>query len=120
MSMPQLRAELLTDVMACVDATLRELGIDAARADHCGHSVADMLSQHWGGQVISYPVDHAYKLSLRERQICKEWEAGGISRGELALKYNMTLRGMNKLLNRVKRRHVEDAQIDMFANPEQG
>jgi Mor family transcriptional regulator len=113
MSMAQQRAELLTDVMAHVAATLRELGIDADRADQCGHSIADRLAEHWGGQVICYPVDHAYRLSLRERQILDEYKAGA-GKNELAMKYVMTLRGINYLLKRAPRRHLEDNQPDLF------
>ena len=117
MSMAQVRAELLTDVMAHVEATLRELGIEPSTAMHAGHAVADMLAQHWGGQVVSYPVDHAYKLSLREREIL-EARAKGATPAELAFKYHMTTRGISILLKRAQRRHVEDAQIDLFATPE--
>lgn len=116
MSMAQLRAELLTDVMAHVEATLRELGIDAPRADHCGHAIADMLAEHWGGQVISMPVDHAYKLSLRERQILDALKCS--SKSEVAMRYGITISGINKLIQRARRRHVEDAQIDLFAASE--
>lgn len=115
--MAQVRAELLNDVMAHVEATLREIGIDAKVSEQCGHAVADMLAQHWGGQVVSYPVDHAYKLSLREREILAA-RAKGATPAELAFKYHMTTRGISILLKRAQRRHVEDAQIDLFSTPE--
>lgn len=115
--MAQVRAELLTDVMAHVEATLRELGIDASRANHCGHAIADMLVDQWRGQVISIPVDFAFKLSQREREILAA-RAAGASPAELAMKYSMTTRGINILLKRAQRRHIEDAQIDLFTASE--
>lgn len=110
--MAQLRAELLTDVMSHVEATLCELGVDGLKADHCGHAIADMLAQHWGGQVISMPVDHAYKLSQRERQILDALKC--CSKSEASMRFGITINGLNKLLRRAARRHVEDAQIDLF------
>lgn len=118
MTMAQLRAELLVDVMHQVEATLRDLGVDAEKADHCGHAVADMLSDHWRGQVVSIPMDHAFKLSLRERQVLEELKTHGKS--QTAFKFGMTIRGLNKLLRRAARRNLEDAQRDMFDHPPEG
>jgi Mor family transcriptional regulator len=113
-SMADRRAELLADVMAHVAAVLADLGIDPERADHCGHALADHLADHWGGQVISYPVDSSYKLSQRERLVLADRD-GGMSLVELAFKYQMTESGLRKLLRRAPRRHQVDAQIDLFA-----
>lgn len=112
--MSELRAELLADVAAHVESLMRELGIDATRAEHCGCAVADLLSEHWGGQVISVPVDHAYRLSMREREIVDAHKAGA-SKAELVNRYNITISGLNKLLRRAHRRHIVDAQIDLFS-----
>lgn len=114
MSMSELRAELLADVAAHVESTLRELGIDAARAEHCGCAVADMLSEHWGGQVLSMPVDHAYRMSIREREIVDAHKSGK-TKAELVARYEISLRGLNMLLRRAHRRHAVDAQIDLFS-----
>lgn len=114
--MAQLRAELLTDVMAHVEATLRELGVDVQKANHCGHAIADLLAEHWGGQVICFPVDHAYKLSQRERQIVEALETS--SKAEVVMRFGITMNGLNKLLRRAARRKAVDAQLDMFGHKE--
>jgi Mor family transcriptional regulator len=110
------RAELLEDVHAHVLDLLRDLGIDQDTADQCGSAVADRLCEHWGGQVISFPQDSAYKMSLREQQIVAELKAG-MGKSELAMKYRITMRGLNMLLRRATQRHQLDAQPDLFGPP---
>ena len=113
MSMAERRAELLADVSAHAAEVLRTLGLDPKRAEHCGHALADHLAEHWGGQVISIPVDHAMHLSLRERDILAAREAGK-SPHEIAREFGMTESGVRKLLKRAARRNAVDAQMPLF------
>ncbi len=115
MSMAERRAELLEDVIVHAAAVLADLGIDKARADHCSTALADYLAEHWGGQVISIPVDHAVRMSRREREILLDRQAG-MSPHQIATKYKMTESGVRKMLRRSDRRNAVDAQIDLFAS----
>lgn len=115
MSMAQQRAEFFQELMAHTDATLREQGVAPALAEQCGCALADRLSQVWGGQVISIPVDHAYKLSLRERQILNELREG-TDKLTLTRRYGITLSGLNKLIKRAQTRNFVDNQPDLFAD----
>lgn len=111
------RAELLADVVDHTAVVLAELGIDRDRAEMCGSALADYLAEHWGGQVISIPVDHAVRLSRRERAIVDERDRG-VSLAEIARRYHITENGLRKLLRRVARRNAVDAQLPLFASNE--
>lgn len=113
MSMAQRRAELLADVIDHASAALRELGVDGAHADQCAHALADHLAEHWGGQVISIPQDYAVKLSAREREIVALHKSG-IPKDELARRYRIAYRSINRLLHRASTRDAVDAQLDLF------
>lgn len=116
MSMADRRAELFTDVIAHVGKQLRDLGIDAQRADQIGHALADHLAEHWGGQVISIPVEHAIKLSVRDRQILSD-RAEGMSIAQLSAKWKLTDSALRYLFRRWAKRDLVDAQQDLFGAP---
>lgn len=118
MSMAERRAELLADVEAHVAQVLRDLGIDTERAEHCGCALADHLASHWGGQVVSYPMDHGHRLSKRERAILADRDAG-MSIPELCLKWQIGQSGLYKLIKRAQRRAAIDAQQDLFSGAEE-
>lgn len=113
-TMEHRRAELLADVSDHTAVLLCELGVERAHAELCGNALADHLAEHWGGQVISIPVDHAMRLSRREHEIVSDRNAG-LSLSELSRKYHITENGLRKLLRRVARRNAVDAQLPLFA-----
>ncbi len=109
MSMEDRRTELLAHVAQRAAEIVRELGIDDARADHIGAAIADMVAEDCGGQVISFPKDAAYRLSLREQVILQEHRSGS-GYADLMRRYNMTERGLRKLLKRAQDRHSGSRQ----------
>lgn len=117
MSTATLRAELLNDVAAHVEQCLRAQGVEQGHAEQCACAIADRLSEHWGGQVIYIPNDHAYRLSQREREILDALQSR--SKSEVAMAYGISIDGINKLIRRRARRDVVDNQPDLFqaANP---
>lgn len=112
-AMPARRAELLEDLVSQVGIVLDELGIAADLTTHVGHALADHLADHWGGQTLSFPKDHHYRLSLRETHILAESDRGATG-AQLARKYRMTERGVRKLLKRAKLRQADTRQADLF------
>lgn len=112
--MARRRHELLHDVDQTTTATaiLHGIGEDVAR--HIGSAVADMLSERWAGQQITFPLNGFYTLSDRERAIVQARNKG-VSFFDLARAFKMTERGVRKLVARVTAgRGAEDAQADMF------
>ncbi|MGH8037044.1 MAG: Mor transcription activator family protein [Stenotrophomonas sp.] len=107
------RSELLADAAAQAADTAREMGLSQDRADQIGAAVADRLAENWSGQVLSFPKDHAFKLSLREREILAA-HRDGASYSELARKYDMTERGIRKLIRRAELRDRNLNQLGLF------
>lgn len=111
-SMPARRAELLDDIVSQTSVVLAEFGLEGNVVEHLGHALADHLADHWGGQVLSFPKDAAYKLSKHERAILSEHRAGATI-AALATKYRFSERGMRKLLKRAASRdvHIDQQQL---------
>lgn len=107
------RHELLSDVADHAAATLRDYGIATDVAEQAGAAIANTLAEHWGGQLISIPKDYHFKLAKRDLRIYGEFN--GINHAQLARKYNLTVRGIYKLVERVRRREVERRQAELFS-----
>lgn len=108
------RNELLTDVQAVAIASLTEHVSDAA-AEMIASALVDRLADHWGGQLINFPKDHHWKLSKRDLEVYNAYN--GHNLGELAQRYNISERGLRKLLVRVRERIAKaskSANHDLF------
>lgn len=106
------RAELLGDLAAHTTAVLQELGVADDLATHAASALADHLASHWGGQVISFPKDASYRLAERERAILAAFT--GNNYAELAKAYNITERGLRKLIARALIRQRDLLQGNLF------
>jgi len=111
------RAELLEHVAARAAATAVDLGLASDLADQVGAAVADALADDFGGQVLSFPKDCAYRLSQRDRAIL-EAHRRGASLAELAHQYKITDRGLRMLLRRAESRDRDLRQQQLFGNPQ--
>ena len=112
-SMQARRNELLAEVACCAADTARDLGIAEDVALQLGAAVADALADHWGGQVITIPKDHFFRLSQRDRKILEEHRSGA-SYGLLARRHGMTERGIRILIRRARMRDRNLDQRDLF------
>lgn len=100
------RHQLLQEVADRATEAAQEIGIPAEVAAHVAAAVADFLCQHWAGQQITFPLRGAFGLSPRELAIAAEVNAGARPY-EIARKYEMTERGVRKLIARLQERgHV--------------
>lgn len=109
-TMADRRAELFRDMIAQVKHVLTvEFDEDADRAEHIGHALADHFADHWGGQNLTIPKDHHYRLCLREMAILDEL-ASGSSYAAITRKYKIGERGLRKLVHRAKARQIDTAQ----------
>lgn len=110
--MEDLRNELLSDVAAHAATVLQDHGVDGEVADQAGAAIADHLADHWGGQLITVPKDYAYRLALRDQAILAEFDGANLP--DLARRYNMTDRGIRKLLARAHKRQRDLYQGKLF------
>jgi len=112
MSMEKLRHELLTDLAEKASQLLRDFGIEADTSDQIGYALADHLAEHWGGQLISIPKNYAFKLIKRDLEI---WERfNGRNHAALAVEYGISVRGIYKVIQRVKRQQTALSQPGLF------
>jgi Mor family transcriptional regulator len=94
------RHELLSDLSAVAEHWLLDQDVPAIAASVTAAGLVDHIVAHWAGQVISFPKDAHYKLTVRELEIYDKHV--GDNADQLAREYGMTLRGMNKLLKRIR------------------
>lgn len=114
--MARRRHELLQDVEQSTKAAAIELGVTPDLAEHLGASIADMLSDRWAGQQLTFPLNGYYGLSQRELTIVERHDQGARV-FELAREFRMTERGVRKLLKRADdRRSYVSGQLDLFSD----
>lgn len=110
--MSKIRHELLSDVADHSALLIRDYGIDDDIADQVAHAIADHLATSWGGQVITMPKDHHFKLSKRDKAIYAKFN--GSNHSELATEFRV---GVQRIYNIVKRQGKADRaekQPDFF------
>lgn len=111
-SMGNRRHELLSEVAYYVESLAIEHGVSKDVSEQLGVNAANLLAENWGGQMISIPKDHFYKLAERDELIYTDFK--GNNWGELVRKYNMTENGIRRVINRVHKRIVNKLQPDLF------
>lgn len=116
--MSERRNELLTDLMALTERLLQEHAVGTTDAVIIASALADRLADHWGGQNITFPKDFRWKLAHLELEIYNFYD--GTNLGETALKFNITERGLRKLIGRARKRLVNRNQGGLFDTPAPG
>lgn len=96
----QKRNALLADLVQVATAHMEENEVPGAVAVTVAHSLADRLADYWGGQVIVFPRDFLWKLAKLELEIYDQFN--GQNYDELARQHGMTVRGVRKLIGRVR------------------
>lgn len=114
-TMEKRRQEVYEEIALFVADTLRNHGIPNDVSDQCGHAAADHMAEHWGGQVISFSMRSAFRMSVRELQILAAKNAG-LPVHQIAHDFDMSENGVRKLLSRVSRRNPIE-QIELFDAP---
>ncbi len=100
-SMAIRRNEFLEDLMEVARKHLQE-HVSAPAADLVAGSLTDHLADYWGGQLINIPKDYHWKLGRRELEIYDAYN--GTNLADLARRYDISERGLRKLLARVRKR----------------
>lgn len=110
--MQQRREALFEDIIQSVAITIKSLGYSENESLVTGSAVGDMFAQTWAGQVLSIPKDSRCKLMRLELEIYNKFDGRNVP--ELAMEYDMTERGMYKLIARTRKRLRENAQPGLF------
>ena len=121
-SMEERRNALLEDVAQFIAARLSEdlcahplKSLGPGDAEAIAYDLADHLADYWGGQLINFPKDYRRRLARRELEILGDFN--GNNWGELARRYDFSVRGLRKLILRVQeriRKGSDDRTRDMF------
>lgn len=106
-SMQQRRDELMESLRKLLERMLIEHGHSSTAALVMASDCTDQYAQMVAGQTICYPKDHRFKLQSRENEIYSQFNGRNVP--ELAMQYDMTERGMYKLIARVRKRMREGA-----------
>ncbi len=117
------RHELLAELQDVVARQLSDMDVAADAAALVAAFLVDYLSTYWAGQVVSFPKDAFYKLTLKELEIYDQFD--GRNKDDLARRYGMTPRGMGKLLKRIREKIRDQnaaaeaaGQLDLIGHPE--
>lgn len=108
--MEKRRHELLEDVATHASQIILDHGVESEIAKQVGTAIADHLAHHWGGQMITIPKDYFFGIAKRDAEIWAKFN--GRNHSELARQYGMTLRGIYKILDRMRSR--DTSQPDLF------
>ena len=110
------RNQFLEDVMGVATKHLAE-HVSADAAEMIAGSLTDHLADYWGGQLINFPKDYHWKLGRRELEIYDAYN--GTNLADLARRYDISERGLRKLLARVRKRIAKAASAsnqDLFSD----
>lgn len=113
-NMEHLRHELFSEITAHATVVLNDHGIDPEVSEQCAMAICDQLAENWGGQLVTIPKNYAYKLAQRDLEIYDKFNGHNCS--ELAKEYKMSVRGIYKILKRIRRPAVALKQRDMFGS----
>lgn len=114
--MAERRHELYSDLMALVQRQLGECGLSENEATLIANDLADRLADHWGGQNITFPKEYRRKLSRVEVEIFDAFRGDNLS--EVAQAYNISERGLRKMIARVTKRIRAGNQGGLFDKPD--
>jgi Mor family transcriptional regulator len=106
-------AELLLDLAAQCALVLRDItGIDAEKAELVGQEIAVSMAKHWGGQNLYFPKGLSFQVSQRYLEIYNEFN--GRNHAELAMKYDLTVQWVYRIIKLFRQMERDLAQRSLF------
>lgn len=121
MSKAELRSkgpELLLDLASHVAVKVTELcGVSTEKAEAVGLAVADLMSSHWGGQLLYFPKGMARNLSARDLEIYARFK--GDNHAELAREFDVSLQHLYRIIKAVHAGEVAARQGGLFLDSEE-
>jgi Mor family transcriptional regulator len=95
--------EFLADLLDIVSRTAQELGQNTEWSDELADKVVDRVCEEWGGLPIYIGKGTHMRLSKRDLEVYREWEAAGNNHQELAHKHKISKAWVYAIIRRVKR-----------------
>lgn len=121
MSKGELRSkgpELLLDLASHVAVQVKALcGVSPEKADAVGLAVADLMSCHWGGQLLYFPKGMARKLSARDQEIYARFN--GFNHADLAREFDVSLQHVYRILKIVHAGEIASRQGGLFSDSDE-
>lgn len=114
--MAERRHELYADLMDLAQRQMAEYGVSDNEAMLIASDLADRLADHWGGQNITFPKEYRRKLNRVEMEIFDAFN--GHNLGEVAQTYDISERGLRKMIARVTKRIRAGGQTGLFDKPD--
>lgn len=117
--MARKRHEVLADMVAHCERIMVDNSVPPEVASVIANAIADHFAEHWGGQLISFPMDYRWELDQRYLAIHDRSRAGA-SNSELAMLFKISDRHVRTILSIVRKRIAEQArrappgQADIF------
>lgn len=112
MSNADQRHELMQGVAAHVKRIAGDFGMDEDKAEQLGWHVADHLQEDWGGQQFTFPKEVKYHLTKRDDEMMAKFN--GTNHSELAREYKMAVRTVYNVVERARKRYVDENQGKLF------
>jgi Mor family transcriptional regulator len=106
------RNQLLEDLQDVAERALIDADVPKPVAAIAANALVDRLADYWGGQIIAFPRDCRWRLGKLELQMYEQFD--GRNYDQLAQRYSYTVRGVRRLINRVRQRLQAEAQRDLF------
>lgn len=96
------RHELYAELHDVMERRMVELDIHRSQAQLVAAFLVDFLGGYLAGQVVSFPKDEHYHLTLKELEAWDMYDGDNLD--QVARHFKMTPRGMRKLLKRIEQR----------------
>ncbi len=116
------RHELYAELLDVVQRELIDLGTPEETAELIAAFLVDYLRTYFAGQIISFPMDEHYELTLKELEAWDMYTGDNLDK--VARHIKMTPRGTRKLLARIEARikaqragEAAPGQLDLLGNP---
>ena len=106
------RHEILSDLATQAKVLAHDFNMQHDKAEQLGMALADYMATHWGGQLVCFPKDAKFRRHKRDIEMYHDFRGHNYS--ELATKYDMTERGVRKVIDRMTRIMITERQGDMF------
>ncbi len=100
---------MLADLVDHTERVLTDNGLPSEQASVLAHSLAHHFAEHWGGQLINFPMDYRWQLDKLWMAIYDRFKEGA-TYSQLAMAFKISDRHVRTVLATVEKRMREQAR----------